>query len=184
MIVSYKMIEEFPGYRVGDDGSVWRWLKGFLGPGRCPPRWKKLRPGLNSSNTMVVYLSRDGKDYGRTVASLVLKAFVGPRPLGFESFFLDGDPANCSLGNLRWAPKGSSKIGGSTTWLGFVGEDHPTCTITDEEVARIRSLHASGEFNRREIAELLDISNSYVSKILKGKKRPGTRPAIRPDCSA
>lgn len=38
----------------------------------------------------------------RLVHSLVLEAFIGPRPPGFEACHNDGDPANNRLSNLRW----------------------------------------------------------------------------------
>ena len=39
----------------------------------------------------------------RTVHSLVLEAFVGPRPAGFVTRHIDNDPANNKARNLEWS---------------------------------------------------------------------------------
>ncbi|MCF8610008.1 NUMOD4 motif-containing HNH endonuclease [Gordonia sp. HY285] len=49
-----------------------------------------------------VGLWRDGAITMRTVHSLVLEAFVRPRPDGMHACHADGDPANNTVGNLRW----------------------------------------------------------------------------------
>jgi DNA-binding Xre family transcriptional regulator len=89
----------FPGYEVGDDGSVWT--------SRAGER-KQLRPATNSGSTVrqVVLQSAAGSKT-RAVARLVLTAFGRPAPDGKKSEpkYLDGDPANCSLPNLDWQPR-------------------------------------------------------------------------------
>src|SRR5688572_13845909 len=44
-----------------------------------------------------------GKACSKSVHSLVLTTFVGPRPDGREAAHLDGNPANNDLRNLIWA---------------------------------------------------------------------------------
>jgi hypothetical protein len=44
-----------------------------------------------------------GRNQSARVHSLVLKAFVGPRPDGYQAAHADGDRANNALRNLRWA---------------------------------------------------------------------------------
>jgi hypothetical protein len=59
----------------------------------------------------VLRLSTAGSDYlfvsfsrGRAyVHHLVLEAFVGPRPAGYQAAHGDGNPINNTLANLRWA---------------------------------------------------------------------------------
>lgn len=52
-------------------------------------------------NVCLYYLAPDQKVNAR-IHSLVLEAFVGPRPDGMEGCHNDGDPANNHLANLRW----------------------------------------------------------------------------------
>jgi hypothetical protein len=49
-----------------------------------------------------VQLCRDGLRSNHDVHTLVLEAFVGPRPRGHYAEYLDGDSSNCSLVNLAW----------------------------------------------------------------------------------
>jgi hypothetical protein len=49
-----------------------------------------------------VHLCLDGKERIATVHTLVLEAFVGPRPTGYDACHDDGDPTNNLLTNLRW----------------------------------------------------------------------------------
>ena len=96
---------EVPGHAVKADGSVWVWHARYK-------RWVELKPKTGRSGFVKVQVKIDGKRYQMGVASLVLRAFVGPRPLGYESLhFPDPDPANNRVQNLRWAKRGASKIG-------------------------------------------------------------------------
>lgn len=47
-------------------------------------------------------LSRDGKTEVALGYVLMLEAFVGPRPIGYQACHNDGDPSNNHLSNLRW----------------------------------------------------------------------------------
>lgn len=107
--VQYRDIPGFPGYRVGDDGSVWScYVIKRIGQRRVvSDRWKKLTPTIHrgrSEGRAYLYLNlhRDGKQTTFKVHQLVLLVFVGPRPVGFECRHLDGNPRNNYLSNLQW----------------------------------------------------------------------------------
>lgn len=59
-----------------------------------------LRVRRVGKNYRGVGLHRDGQQVTRTVHSLVLEAFVGPRPTGHQSRHIDGNPAHNELTNL------------------------------------------------------------------------------------
>ncbi|MET0716382.1 MAG: NUMOD4 motif-containing HNH endonuclease [Mycetocola sp.] len=61
-----------------------------------------LKPWLTNFGHRQVQLCRRGRPTGRTIHSLVLEAFVGPRPAGMEGCHNDGDPTNNHPENLRW----------------------------------------------------------------------------------
>jgi hypothetical protein len=95
--VRYREIK--PGYRVGDDGSVWSQIY----PGGVDKRrlgeWRRLKPTPQRRGHLAIWLGRDDQ---RFVHRLVLQAFVGPCPEGMECRHLDGNSANNRLENLAW----------------------------------------------------------------------------------
>jgi hypothetical protein len=101
----------FPGYLVGDDGSVWTYkLKG--GNDRTPGRTGELRPlkiHRDKKGYCRVNLDRGGKTHSRLVHQLVLEAFIGPRPPGMEGcHYPDPNKGNNRVGNLRWDTHGEN----------------------------------------------------------------------------
>lgn len=87
-------------YEVSDAGDV-RSLD------RTDPYGRRRRGGARKlrvapSGHLSVALSSNGISRTFRVHHLVLEAFVGPRPAGMEGCHWDDDPANNSVGNLRW----------------------------------------------------------------------------------
>lgn len=68
-------------------------------------RGRVLRLWLNACGYRSVNLCKGGNQRTRMVHQLVLEAFVGPRPEGWDSCHNDGDLANNSLANLRYDTK-------------------------------------------------------------------------------
>lgn len=81
----------YPGYRVFENGAV----TGMHGEVLVQ------RPGA-SGGYMTVQLRKNGKAAGRTVHTLVLEAFSGPRPQGFHACHGIGGALDNSVANLRW----------------------------------------------------------------------------------
>jgi hypothetical protein len=63
---------------------------------------RKLRPAPSRSGHLSAVI---GKGNTRLVHQLVLEAFVGPRPVGFETLHLNHQPADNRLENLVWGPR-------------------------------------------------------------------------------
>lgn len=114
--IEYRDVAGFPGYRVGDDGSVWsRWEKRMLPVGRgsrniLGSQWRPMKlgrqkdRGTQGRSYLQVRLSYGCEAKSRIfrVHRLVLEAFVGPCPDGMETRHRDGDPTNNRLSNLCW----------------------------------------------------------------------------------
>ena len=88
----WRVIEEAPAYSVSDSGEVKsnrtdRVLKPFYA----------IRGDYPAHRLWV-----NGKHITRTVHKLVMEAFVGPRPAGYQVRHLDGNPRNSSLTNLTY----------------------------------------------------------------------------------
>ena len=103
-------------------GAPERWLpvvgfEGFyevsdLGRVRSLPRWRVpqariLKPIHFNNNRAYhcVTLCVHGREHRRQVHVLVALAFLGPKPEGMEVRHLDGNPHNCSAGNLTWGTR-------------------------------------------------------------------------------
>jgi len=88
---------EVPGYNgrysVSSAGAVWSHISG-----------RRLAASPNAQGYPVVGLTdAAGKQRQHKVHSLVLGAFVGPRPKGLITRHINGNPADNRLTNLEWA---------------------------------------------------------------------------------
>lgn len=68
-----------------------------------------LRVKIDGNGRQSVILSKYGHHTTRRVHRLILEAFVGPCPLGYECCHNDGNASNNNLTNLRWDTKHSNE---------------------------------------------------------------------------
>jgi hypothetical protein len=97
----------YPGYRIGDDGSMWcAWVNCAKGRIRRD-RWKQMSTPLNTTGYPNLNLvPPEGRSYKTfRVHRLVLLAFVGPPPDGQECRHLNGIRTDARLVNLAWGTK-------------------------------------------------------------------------------
>lgn len=100
----YRDVPGFPGYRVGDDGSVWRrWVTCRTGR-KLSDKWRPMKLGAGSHGYLRVNLvPPEGGSYQTfRVHILVLLAFVGPRSEGEQTRHLNGIRTDNRLVNLTW----------------------------------------------------------------------------------
>lgn len=165
--VTYKDVPGFPGYRVGDDGSVWS----------CRT---KARPGISSTWHRVVGTLRPKQryrtvcfrigpqNYVRYVHRLVLEAFVGPCPEGMQCCHKNGDPTDNRLENLRWDTASANHLDKRKHGTMLRGESHPYAKLTEKDVVAIRSLHTAG-VPSDVIGEAFQVSDCYVNDVARGE---------------
>lgn len=94
---------------------------------------------------LLVSLSRNGTHTTRTVHSLVLEAFVGPRPKGYHGAHNNGRPGDCRLENLRWATCRDNHSDKRSHGTLPVGEAHGRAKLTAGQVIEMRRRLAAGE---------------------------------------
>lgn len=95
-------VEVAPGYETPSEGrvrSVDRVLRTWGGVSRSYPG-RILKPWKGSSGYLQVYL---GRGRPRMIHHLVLQAFHGDRPEGYEGRHLNGDPLDNRACNLKWS---------------------------------------------------------------------------------
>ena len=157
--------ETVPGYSVRADGTVLQWIERRR-------KWIALKEKTGPGGFRKVRLVIRGKEREIGVAHLVLRAFVGPRPMGCEPVhYPDPDPGNNRLENLRWAPRGTSKLGrqlGPTLPPPVRGSGHYHAVLHEDDIPEIRSLYRAG-VGYPEIAEKLGVHDETVRHVLIGK---------------
>lgn len=107
--VEIRPIPGFPDYTISTDGRVFCSIK--YGPGGVnKPRMAIPREVVgchkkSCGGVRVVLRNPDGTKTGRLVDRLVLEAFVGHQPEGWDAFHRDDDKLNNRLANLEWRQK-------------------------------------------------------------------------------
>ena len=143
----YREIEGFPGYRVGDDSTVWTCRKFNRNP---QGEWRPLKVYVGKNGYPVISLQKDGRKYTRTVHTLILTAFKGPAPPNMECRHLDGNPLNSRLDNLAW---GTHRENGEDMILhgsgrSAQGSRHRDARLTEEDIPAIVEAYNCGETAR------------------------------------
>jgi HNH endonuclease len=162
--IEYRLVAEFPAYRVGSDGSVWS-SKGLRA---SFDGWYRLKTPPNSDGYPQVLLSiRGSKQQHRYVHCLVLEAFIGPCPDGMEACHNNGIPADNRVGNLRWDTHASNLDDVRKHGDGYInqGMKRNSAVLTEEQVIAIRFAFANGVKNC-ELVKEYRITKSTISKIV------------------
>lgn len=143
--VEYRDIQGEPGYRVGNDGTVWSCktmgVRSVIGES-----WHKLHPSPHSAGYRVIVL-RKGAGPTRMffVHALVLNAFVGPCPEGMQCRHLDGIPHNNLLSNLCWGTPIENAHDKIRHGRVAFGEKHSYAKLKETDIAEIFRRRSEGE---------------------------------------
>ena len=167
----WKPLLNWPGYEVSNLGRVRSFKKrsGSCGEWTIAERPQRvLKPSLSRGNGgyRQVRLSRDGRVRTCRVSSLVLRAFVGPRPDGMEVCHNDCNPVNDRLDNLRYDTRTGNRRDG-------VGE-HTVRRLTNKQAGEMKQLATQG-FSDGELAQKFDVSKSTVQRCRLGYQYPHTK---------
>jgi hypothetical protein len=140
------------------------------------PTWGRQRlrgviiQGQRNQRYHRVHLRAAGRFRNASVHELVLEAFVGPRPKGYQCNHKDRKRFNNRLDNLEWVTQQeNSNHKYATGKLNLrKGEDHPRAKLTDEQVYKIRRLAAQGS-TYVEISRLFAVDETMISFIVRRK---------------
>lgn len=89
-MAEWRAIEDYPGYRVSDEGQVF-----------SEKTNKLMKIANHSDNYKLVCLTKNGKCKTFLVHRLIYEAFVGAIPKGYEVNYKDEDKSNNRLDNLE-----------------------------------------------------------------------------------
>ena len=146
--VPTRAITDFPGYRIGIDGSFWScFVKGGnlrrIGP------WKRIIGTRDTNGYFTANIRResDGKIVKVRFHQLVMLAFGSARPDGCEVCHRDDNPANNSIDNPYWGTHSDNMRDRQRNGrgnFGVSGEDNKQSKLTDDSIRQIRDRYALG----------------------------------------
>ncbi len=157
--VAYKEIERFPGYRFGDDGSIW---SRYTSSGKLGREWTQRRAYLTKRGRHMIGLTVNRRQSHYIVSRLILEAFRGPCPQGMECCHYDGDATNNRIENLRWDTKSENirdlfRHGGRST-----------SRLAESDIPTIWARLVAGE-DRRKIARDYEVDNNVIALLEFGR---------------
>lgn len=161
MIEEWRDVVGFDGpYKVSNTGKVARYVDGQL---------KELSP-KSIRGYPAVCLKRSGVKKYPYVHTLVLEAFVGPRPTGFVCCHYDGVKTNNRIENLRWGTykqnaEDAARLGSYNPPL---GSENKRSKLTETDIPVIRRRIQDGETNV-DIAKDFRVDPSIISEIRSNK---------------
>ena len=141
----FLIVEKFPDYRVGDDGSVWSKKTG---------EWVQLKQSADSDGYLMVVLREGGCKRSVRVHRLVLEEFRGPCPENCEGAHDNGNHTDNRLSNLFWKTHESNiddcgrhgtRRNGSSGKLRAAVPRRPVAKLTAEKAVEIRERASRGE---------------------------------------
>lgn len=116
-------------------------------------------------SVVTLHINKKGKQF--FVHRLVAEAFIGPRPEGLFVNHIDGDKLNNTPTNLEYVTVSENLLHAFKAGLNTSRKRTKRCSLTDEQVREVRSLHKQG-LGPTEIGRRIGYKPSRVSDIIKG----------------
>lgn len=162
-------IPEYEGwYEASDTGKIRR-VAG--GKGAHPGEERAL--SVRDDGYVNVCISRGSNADAKVwmVHRLIARTWLGPCPDGFEVNHKDGDKTNNAAWNLEYVTPADNQLHALTIGLrkAPTGEGHHQSKLTEEKVARIRAMYATGEHSYNSLAREFDVSKKTILLIIQGR---------------
>lgn len=164
-------------YEVSDQGRVRSVdrvtvFSGRWGTVRRKQRGTILKPLNHPGGYKRVCFWLDGTYRSAFIHTLVLEAFVGPRPTGMEAAHNDGSKDNNVLSNLRWATPSENQADRERHGTGRVGKgSYIRKRVSCDLVLHLRKEFAAGSLSVGELARAFGIPRTTVADIVNGRTR-------------
>lgn len=144
--------------RVSEHGIVWEF------------RGNKLLHMLGQYNDSrgypIVRITRNGIRRHYLVHRLVLEAFVGVCPNGYQCRHLDGDPSNCHISNLCWGTTKENDSDKDVHGTRPRGENHKRSKLKDRDIIDIRRKYSTGKLTAEELRIKYKMSLAQIYNII------------------
>lgn len=161
-IDEFRDIPGFIGYRINNYGRIQSSFR--FGTNVRTDVWRDIKPYLAPSGYLQVTLYRHGKRCLRHIHSLVLQAFVGPRPSSHQACHGNGIRDDNRLENLRWDTVRNNHLDKHVHGTMPMGDNHHGAKLMDRDVVAIRELLSAG-VSVRKIMEKYKVTDTWVYQI-------------------
>lgn len=170
--IEYRDVPDFPGYRVGVDGTVWTcWSKNPYNR-QLTSTYRQLKGGNDAKGYPRVALYRPTQKEKKYIQihRLVLNAFVGSCPEGMECRHVNGIKTDNRLENLCWGTPEENQEDNRRLDVYSKGEENPTSKLTAEQVREIRRRYEAGGVFQRELAAEFGVTVPHINVIIHRKR--------------
>lgn len=154
----YRQIPGYSLYFVNERGSVISFRRG---------RHCILKQFTGKRGYPLVNLWHEGRIRQHKVHRLVLLTFVGPCPPGMQCRHLNGIKTDNRLENLAWGTPCENAQDTLTHGHYCRGEQNAWSTLTESDVRMIREMRAREEVSFSDIARMMNVSVSAVSRCVR-----------------
>lgn len=153
-------IPNHPGYFATIDGEI---ISHRAGRVRNLSRRKR----INGYPVVSLYTHWTKKPKHRFVHNLVLEAFIGPRPHGYQAAHLNGIRHDSRLSNLAWVTVEENVRQRAAHGNDLCGEDHPDAKLKAKDIQAICELRRTGK-SYAEIGKAFGVSLYAIRDVCSG----------------
>lgn len=126
-----------------------------------------IKPAPDMEGRLKLSLYQNGTKEHFKVYTLVALTFIGERPEGYDVCHIDGDFSNNNLSNIKYDTKSQNRVD-----MYRYGSKNVRGKLDIEEVLEIRRLYKTGKYYQYQIAEMFNIQQSTVGRIILKKTFP------------
>lgn len=175
----FKDLPEFPGYKIGSDGSIWSQWERVSGRAQIGSQWKELKPirlhpskwkQLSYRYPRVCLRRIDGKHPSPFIHYLVLTAFAGTSPAGQQGRHLNGNEMDNALSNLAWGTSKENRADQVRHKTDCSGSRNGMAKLTGFQVKQIKEQAAMG-VRKSIIAEQYKVHPCTIRRIVRGQRK-------------
>jgi len=177
MSIEIKELDDFPGYGVSQDGQLWTKKKPNGGTGT---EWRNKKTRKVKDGYLLSTMRVGGKVVTARAHRLVLRAFIGPCPMGRQGCHINGDPADNRLANLKYGTPVENESDKLLHGTAAKGENHGQSKISDAEVVKVRELWHNGSWTLDSLSAMFIVGPAQIHHIVTGKQRVGAGGQVTP----
>lgn len=148
----WQQLKDYPKYAVHPDGHIKNLESG------CVLAYVKMKKGYKR----VTLMQSDGTKTNQFIHKLIMLAFVGECPIGYNIDHEDRDPSNNKLTNLKYIISGDNSAQSGDS---LQGENAQAAILTTAQVKEIRRLH-NYDISKMELSKKYRVARRTISDII------------------